>query len=117
MPTKSIRLSDEEAASLREYVELSGEVEAVALKRAAMRGLREFRLDQAILAYINGRDSATAAAIAGLPRARFLEVLAERGVALLDGPSTVAEEVTDLADALGDERLRRAARAVFTRPA
>jgi hypothetical protein len=86
VPTKSIRLSDEEAASLREYVELSGEVEAVALKRAAMRGLREFRLDQAILAYINGRDSAT-------------------------------EEVTELADALGDETLRRAARVVSTRPA
>jgi predicted HTH domain antitoxin len=117
MPTKSIRLSIEEAASLRQYVELTGEVEAVALKRAAMRGLREFRLEQGVLAYLNGRDSGRAAAIAGLPRARFLEVLMERGVSVLDGSSTVAEEVEDLAEALGDEKLGRAVRAIRTPPA
>ena len=35
LTTKSIRLTEEEAADLREYLEITGEVEAVALKRAA----------------------------------------------------------------------------------
>jgi hypothetical protein len=40
LTTKSIRLTEAEAADLREYLEITGEVEAVALKRAAMRGIR-----------------------------------------------------------------------------
>jgi hypothetical protein len=45
MITKSIRLTEDEAASLRNYVTLTGEVEANVLKRAALRGLRDIRLD------------------------------------------------------------------------
>lgn len=50
MLTKSIRLTEEEAAELREYLAATGEVEATVLKRAALRGLKELRLEQGILA-------------------------------------------------------------------
>lgn len=107
MPTKSVRLTPEEAEELRTYSALTGEVEAVALKRAALRGLRAFREDQGILEYLHGGETGEAASIAGLPRARFIDLLMERGVALLDGPSTVREELASLAATLGDDRLRR----------
>ena len=108
MVTKSIRLSDDEAGALRAFVDLTGEVEASVLKRAMLRGLQELRVEQAILAYLRDGDSTIAAEVAGLPRARFLDVLVERGVPLLSEPSTVREEVAFLAEALGSERLRTA---------
>src|SRR5881275_894569 len=101
MATKSIRLTEEEAAELREYLAVTGEVEAIALKRAALRGLKDLRLDQGILAYLDGRGSAEAARIAGLSRAELIQVLIEKGITLLEGPST-----------LGDDRLAGAAREV-----
>ena len=48
MLTKSIRLTDEEASELDDVVQQSGEVEASVLKRAALRGLREDRVDRAV---------------------------------------------------------------------
>src|SRR6266581_1087850 len=89
LTTKSIRLTEEEAADLREYLEITGEVEAVALKRAAVRGIRELRLAEAIRVYLEERDSGHAARIAGLPRAQFLHVLADKGISVLDGPSSL----------------------------
>ncbi|MBI4492236.1 MAG: hypothetical protein HY690_05530 [Chloroflexi bacterium] len=105
MLPKSIRLTEAEAAELQRYVSLTGEVEATALKRAALRGLREFRLERGIMAYIEGRSSSEAAEIAGIPRAEFLQVLVEKGVTLLKGPSTLAAELGFLAQQLGDEKL------------
>ncbi|MBI4494391.1 MAG: hypothetical protein HY690_16530 [Chloroflexi bacterium] len=108
MITKSIRLTEEEATELRDFLDLTGEVEAAVLKRAALHGLQELRLEQAALAYLKSGDSYEAAEIARLPRAQFLSVLMDRGVALLKDPSTLLEEVSFLADALGSERLRAA---------
>lgn len=105
MATKSIRLTNQEAAELREYVAVTGEVEAIALKRAALRGLRDLRLEQGILAYLDGRNSSEAAQIAGLPRAQFLQVLIDKGITLLGDPSTLGAELEMLAQRLGDERL------------
>ena len=112
MATKSIRLTEEEAAELREYLAVTGEVEAVALKRAALRGLKDLRLEQGILAYLDGRGSAEAARIAGLSRAELIQVLIEKGITLLEGPSTLGAELEALAEALGDDRLAGAAREV-----
>src|SRR6266540_2265234 len=100
MLTKSIRLTEEEAGQLRDYLAVTGEVEASVLKRAALRGLRELRIERAILAYLEGQDSGEAAAIAGLPRAAFLQALVDRGIALLHEPSPLREEVALLGDAL-----------------
>jgi hypothetical protein len=110
MQTKSIRLTDAEVAQLREYIARTGEIEAAALKRAALRGLRELRLEQAILAYLETRDSSGAAKAAGVPRAELLQVLIDKGVTILDGPSTLASELRVMAEHLGDERLAAAAR-------
>jgi predicted HTH domain antitoxin len=108
--TKSIRLTEAEAGELREYVAATGEVEASALKRAALRGLKELRLEQGILAYVGGRSSSEAADIAGIPRAELLQILIDKGVTILEGPSTLASELSFMAEHLGDERLAAAAR-------
>jgi hypothetical protein len=107
--TKSIRLTEEEATQLREYLETTGQVEATVLKQAAMRGLRDMRLDQGILAYLNGRSSTEAAEIAGLSRGDFLQALIDKGIAILDGLSTLAGELAELAKRLGDETLHEVA--------
>jgi predicted HTH domain antitoxin len=113
--TKSIRLNEEEARDLEELVQATGEVEASVLKRAALRGLRDERLDKAMLLFVNGASSSEAAALARMPRARFLDLLADRGVAILDSPSTVPEELEAVAGLLGDERLAEVAKDVRLR--
>ena len=112
MPTKSIVLSDEEAAELREVLNATGESEASVLKRATLRGLKQIRLEQGLLAYLDGAGSAEAAATAGLPRAVFLAALADRSLPMLTGPSTLAAELEFLATQLGSARLSAAAEAV-----
>jgi predicted HTH domain antitoxin len=110
MITKSIRLTEQEAAGLRSYVDLTGEVEANVLKRAALRGLKDLRLDQAILNYMEHGDSYRAAEIAGVGRAEFLWLAMERGVTLLKGPSHMEETLEALGHALDDKRLIAAGR-------
>jgi predicted HTH domain antitoxin len=107
--TKSIRLTEEEAAELRAYLDISGEVEAVALKKAALRGIRELRLSEAILLYLNERDADHAARVAGLPRAQFLHILAEKGISVLEEPSSLASELEELARRFGNQRLAQVA--------
>jgi hypothetical protein len=107
--TKSIRLTQEEAEELGHFIEETGSVEAAVLKRLTLRGLREERVDQAVLDYLRHRDSSRAAAIAHLPRAQFLDSLAERGVTLLDAPPTLAHELANLAVSLNNARLAQAA--------
>jgi hypothetical protein len=114
--TKSIRLTEEEARELDDLVRESGEVEAGLLKRAALRGLREDRVDRAVLAYLRGASAEQAAALAHLPRAPFVDLLAERGIRILDDPSSVPEELELLARLGGDLRLAGAAAAVRDDP-
>jgi hypothetical protein len=110
MQTKSIRLTDAEATQLQQYIATTGEIEAAVLKRAVLRGLRQLRLEQGILAYLETRDSSAAAEVAGVPRAELLQVLIDKGVTILDGPSTLASELSVMAEHLADERLAAAAR-------
>jgi hypothetical protein len=112
MITKSIRLTEAEAASLRRYVDLTGEVEANGLKRAALRGLRDLRMERAVLAYRERGDSYEAAEIAGIGRAQFLWEAADYHVPLLRGPSHLDEEIESLGKDLGSERLVAAAHAL-----
>jgi len=110
--TKSIRLTDEEATELDDVVRQSGEVEASVLKRAALRGLREDRLDRAVLLYLRGASSSEAASFARVPRARFIDLLADKGVAVLEGPSSLPEELEHIARFTGDDRLAEVAAAI-----
>ena len=108
MLTKSIRLTEEEADDLQTYVALTGEVEASVLKRAALRGLREMRLEQGLLAFIQGQGSigsSEAARIAGIPRAEFLQILVDRGISMFQGPWRLAAELESLAEYLEDDKL------------
>src|SRR5438552_14342217 len=116
MVTKSIRLSEEEAAAVHAYVDVTGEVEANVLRRAMLRGLQELRLEQAIITYLRSKDSHEAAKVAGLSRARFLDTLSDYGVKVLEEPATVREEVSFLAEVLGAERLRSALQTVGAPP-
>ena len=109
MVTKVIPLSDAEAAALHDYADRSGAVEAEVLKEAAVRGLRELRLDQAFRIYQERGDSCEGAAIAGVPRAVFLDTIMDRGVVVLQGPSTLAQELDAIAKRLGDPRRDAAA--------
>jgi hypothetical protein len=113
--TKSIRLSDEETRELDELVRATGEVEAAVLKRAAMRGLRDERLDRAVLLYLQGAGSAEAAAVAQMSRSRFLELIADRGITVLEAPSGVPEELKAAAALFGDEGLAAVADVVERR--
>src|SRR5687767_6086083 len=81
-------------------------------KRATLRGLRELRLEQAILAYQRGHRSSEAAQIAGLPRTIFLQALIDRDVTILEEPPTLAEQLERLAERFGNERLAEVARQV-----
>jgi predicted HTH domain antitoxin len=106
--TKSIRLNEEEADNLQQYVSLTGEVEASVLKRAAMRGLKEMRLEQGLLAFIQSQGSmgsSEAAQTAGIPRAEFLQSLVDRGISMFQGSWSLAAELATLAEDLGDEKL------------
>lgn len=111
--TKSIRLTEEEAEAVSDYLGLVGGTEAALLKEAALRGLRDIRLSQGILAYLEGAPPEEAARVAGLPRAPFLRSLADRGVTLLRGPSTIAQELeaiqaAEVAEGFDDDASGRA---------
>lgn len=110
MLTKSIELSEDEAAALAAYLEASGEAEATVLKQAALRGLEEMRLERAVKAFRQGSGSSEAAQIDGVPRAEFLQILVDEGVALLKGPSTLPEQLEYIAQQRGSERLAAIAR-------
>ena len=110
MPTRSIRLSDAEAEGLEQLRAATGKTEDVLLEQAVLRGLQALRMEEGIRAFKSGLGSSEAAVIAGLPRAIFLHEMAERGVTILDGPSTLAEELADLAELRGDKRLAAVAR-------
>ena len=113
MPTKTVRvsvqLSEEEAEELRQLQAATGESKEDVLRRAAVQGIRDLRLEQGIRAFKEGGSSSEAATIAGLPRAVFLQMLIDRGITLLDGPSTLGPALAELGRRLGDSRLTDAA--------
>jgi hypothetical protein len=107
--TKSIRLTDEEANELDEVVRLSGEVEASVLKRAALRGLREDRIERAVLLYLRGAATSEAASFARVPRARFIDLLVDKGITVLESPSSLSEELDNIARLTNDKPLAEVA--------
>ncbi len=75
-----------------------------------MRGIVEMRIDEALLAYVNGASSAEAAVIAGMGRAEFFDLAASRNVAMVGERDAAAfvQNLSKAARALGDERLGQA---------
>jgi hypothetical protein len=98
MVTQPAHLTETEAREAREYVE------------ADLDPTEKDRLIEAgLTAFANGATSSEAAALACMPRAPFLQLLIDKGMPILDGPSDVVETVEALARELGDERLAAAA--------
>lgn len=118
--TKSVRLEPEETQALAELAEKLGCSEAALLRRWALEGIRETRIDLAILEFTKGRASVDQAAqTAGLERYLFEAELIRRGVF---GPGAVEESSGDwlrnlghVAAKLGSPRLREAVTEVLAR--
>jgi hypothetical protein len=106
---RTVRYTENEVHEIREYAELTGEQEAVLLARASIRGLREERFERGLLAYLGGISSLEAAGIAGVDRHTFLVRAAERGAVVGDTePATLLQDLSRVAEVLGDERLAAA---------
>jgi hypothetical protein len=110
MHTRALHLSDEEAEALRQLQAATGESEADVLRRAAVQGIRDLRLEQGIKAFKNGSGSGEAAVIAGLPRAVFLEILYDRGIEVIGAEPSLATQLAALGRSLGDDQIIEAAR-------
>ena len=106
MATRSIELTEDEENDLRELVAVTGESEAALIERVLGRGLKDLRIEQAVRAFKERGSSSEAAAIAGLPRAYFLQLLIDEGVEILSGPDTLDQELERLAEELGGPGLR-----------
>jgi len=105
----SLRFTEAEGSEISSYIQLTGEQEAVVLERVAMRGLREERIERALMAYVGGASSSEAAAIAGIGRHALLTRALDRGINLLDDqPEDLFRDLGQAAELLGDERLARA---------
>jgi hypothetical protein len=113
---RTVRYTETEVREIREYAELTGEQEAVVLARASIRGLREERFERGLLAYLGGISSFEAAGIAGVDRHTFLVRAAERGAIVGDTePATLLQDLSRVAEVLGDERLAAAVARVSRR--
>jgi hypothetical protein len=100
--TKSIRLTEEEAAALAQLVEGTAYAEAALLRQWVMAGMQQFRLTAAIRAYQDGQVNVQqAAARAHLPVAVLLEEMASRKVAVLEVPEAFGPGLTTLREAFG----------------
>lgn len=106
MPTRTIELTDDAANELRELLALTGESETAVLERALSRGLRDVRIEQAIRVFEERGSSSEAAAIAGMPRAHFLQLLIDEGIEILSRPDTLDQELAGLGEEFGDPGLR-----------
>lgn len=111
--TKSVRLDPEECQALAELAGRLGCSEAALLRRWALEGIRETRLDLAILEFTKGRAPLEQAAQAsGLDRPLFEAELIRRGIAgpgaLDEAPEAWLQGLGRVATKLGSPILRAA---------
>lgn len=100
--TKSIRLTEAEAQTLAELVEEHAASESALMRQWVLRGMRQFRIEQAVAAYQRDEvDLRDGAALAGIPIGAFVDELAKRRVAILDDPDIFDREVAALRAAFG----------------
>ena len=103
--TKSIRLTEDEARDLAALVEEHAASESALMRQWVLRGMQQFRIEQAVAA--NQRDEVDArggAALAGLPVGAFIEELGARRVALLEDPEGFERGLEALRNAFGRGR-------------
>ena len=103
--TKSIRLTEDEARDLAELVEEHAASESALMRQWVLRGMRQFRIEQAVAAYQRDEvDLREGAAMAGIPTGVFVDELAARRVAILDDPESFERGLTALRSAFGRGR-------------
>ncbi len=118
--TKSVRLEPEETEALVELAVRLGCSEAALLRRWALEGIRETRIDLAILEFTKGRASVEQAAqAAGLEQHLFEAELIRRGVfgpgALEESSGEWLRNLGRVAAKLGSPALRDAVTEVLER--
>lgn len=100
--TKSIRLTEDEARTLSELVEDHAASESALMRQWVLRGMRQFRIEQAVAAYQRDEvDLREGAAMADIPIAVFVEELATRRVAILTDPVAMQEEIDGMIATFG----------------
>lgn len=104
--TKSIRLTQDEAAELAQLVEGTAYAEAALLRQWTLTGMQQFRRAEAIRAYQDGDvDIWQAAEQAHLPLGVFLEELAARKVAVLEALDAFGPGLSALRETFGNEMI------------
>ena len=102
--TKSIRLTEAEAAELAQLVTGTAYAEAALLRQWVLAGMQQFRVVEAIRAYQEGQaDLPQAAVRAHLPVAVLLEEMAARKVAVLEASDAFGPGLAALREAFGEE--------------
>lgn len=100
--TKSIRLTDDEAQTLAGLVAEHAASESALMRQWVLRGMRQFRIEQAVSAYQRDEvDMRGGAALAGIPIGVFLDELAARRVAVLDDPAAYHDGLEALRNTFG----------------
>lgn len=95
--TKSIRLTEEEAGTLAQLVEDHAASESSLMRQWVLRGMRQFRIDQAAAAYQRDEvDLRGGAAMADVPIGVFVDELAARRITVLDDPDLFGQEIASL---------------------
>ena len=103
---RSVRFEATDDAEIEAYVAATGESASTLLARASLRGIREERLERAIVSYLDHRDLDAATAEAALPRAVFIRELLDRSIAILDEePRGLPRDLAVLAARTSDDAL------------
>lgn len=110
--TKSIRLLPEEAEELSRICEAGPFSEAALMKKWVLEGMRLYKLEQGVQAYMKGEvDIREGAQMTGVSYNRFLRELERRHVTILDDPHFL-EGLIFLGEAFEVPELVRAAQKV-----
>lgn len=109
MHSKSVRLTEAEAALLRQISEAELISEAALMRKFVLEGLRRYRLDHAIKQYQEGElDLSSAAQVAGIAILELMGELHRRGVDIYGPEHRLKEGLGELVEAFGaSETLRQ----------
>lgn len=110
--TKSIRLAANEAEELGRVARQMSVSESALMKKWVLEGIRAYKLERAILAYMERRvDLRGGAAMADVSYNYFLHEVQKRNIVILDDDHFL-HHLGELADSLGSDSLRQAVDAV-----
>ena len=105
--TKFIRLAAFEAEELHQVARQTSISESALMKKWVLEGVRAYKLERAILAYIERKtDLRGGASLAAVSYNRFLHEIQKRNIVILDDANFL-HRLGELADTLGSDSLRQ----------